>query len=241
MRLGKGGFARISELAKRASVLASTIRHYTEFGLLHPAMDTEGGHRLYDVEVCLKKLRLIQALSRRGKSLPEIREELKRRASILKVLVVDDEEEVLNFIRDIFVLVSRPGQASQPRLATERLSKESTQPKNPSQQAQQPQIELEVARDGFTAGKKYADFFPDLIILDLMLPGMDGFKVCQMIREDPDMAEVKILAITGYDTPEHEQKIRAAGANGYLAKPFAIKEFLGKLQELGILEGKAKT
>ena len=73
-----------------------------------------------------------------------------------------------------------------------------------------------------------------------MLPGVNGFKICQAIHRDSELGPlVKILAITGYDTPENRALILAAGAHAYLAKPFRINEFFDELEKLGMLyEGK---
>jgi len=78
---------------------------------------------------------------------------------------------------------------------------------------------IETAKDGFTAGRKLGEYDPDLVILDLMLPGIDGFGVCRMIREDSALTDVKVLAITGYDSEEMRNKILNCGADDYLAKP----------------------
>src|SRR5262245_52489393 len=61
-----------------------------------------------------------------------------------------------------------------------------------------PQAEIHEAADGFEAGHKIASALPALIILDLRLPGVDGFKVCQTVRADERLKEIKVLAITGY-------------------------------------------
>jgi len=79
--------------------------------------------------------------------------------------------------------------------------------------------ETEMAVDGFEAGAKVFKFKPGLVILDLIMPGMDGFEVCRRIKEDPDTSHIKILALTGYDTKENREKIMKAGADGYMAKP----------------------
>jgi len=81
--------------------------------------------------------------------------------------------------------------------------------------------------DGFRAGQALLEFNPELVILDLMLPGIDGFQVCRSIRGSEKTKQTRILAITGYDSPENREKIFTAGADGYLAKPFEIEE-LGK-------------
>ena len=67
--------------------------------------------------------------------------------------------------------------------------------------------ETEVASDGFEAGRKVVEFKPGLIILDLYMPGMDGFEVCRQIKENSSTSHIKILAITGYDTPENRDRI----------------------------------
>lgn len=79
--------------------------------------------------------------------------------------------------------------------------------------------EVAVASDGFGAGAKVMDFKPDLLVLDLIMPGMDGFEVCSRIKENPRTSEIRVLAVTGYDTEENRARIMKAGADGYLAKP----------------------
>lgn len=78
------------------------------------------------------------------------------------------------------------------------------------------------ATDGFHAGTLTCGCDPDLIILDIMLPGIDGFKVCELIRKQNK--KIKILAITGYPTEENKKKILNSGADAFLPKPFDMKE-----------------
>ena len=80
------------------------------------------------------------------------------------------------------------------------------------------------------------DFTPDLVILDLMLPGVNGFDVCRQIRADPDNAGIRILAVTGYDTPENMKKIMDAGADRYLTKPMDTREIVKAVSQLLKLE-----
>lgn len=94
---------------------------------------------------------------------------------------------------------------------------------------QYPKIELDSAIDGFEAGKKVVNFKPDLVILDLKLPGIDGFEVCRSIRKDEKLKHTKIIAITGYDTAETRKKIFKFGANDYLAKPFDMNKLMKKI------------
>jgi len=78
----------------------------------------------------------------------------------------------------------------------------------------------EIASDGFDAGVKVIAFKPELIILDLLIPGMDGFEVCRRIKEDPITSHIQVLAVTGHDSPENRDRIIAMGADGYMTKPF---------------------
>jgi len=87
----------------------------------------------------------------------------------------------------------------------------------------EPKATIEVAEDGFAAGQKIMDLLPNLVVLDLNLPGLDGFSVCERIRKEKRLANTKILAITGRDTPENKKKILLAGADDYLPKPFDAK------------------
>lgn len=93
-------------------------------------------------------------------------------------------------------------------------------------------IKIDSAMDGFEAGKKAVSFLPDLIILDLKLPGIDGFQVCKNIRNEEKLKNTKILAITGYDTPENKKKILECGADDFLAKPFEMETFINTVKKL---------
>lgn len=75
------------------------------------------------------------------------------------------------------------------------------------------------ANDGFTAGHLVHAFRPDIVLLDLMMPGLDGFQVCRQIKSDAETCHIRVIAMTGYLTPEHHQRIIAAGAECCLDKP----------------------
>jgi len=96
--------------------------------------------------------------------------------------------------------------------------------------------ETETASSGFSAGAKVATFKPGLIILDLLMPDMSGFEVCRLLKGDPDTSNIKILAITGYDTEENRDKIMKAGADDYMTKPLSKDALLGRVA--GLLNGK---
>jgi len=82
------------------------------------------------------------------------------------------------------------------------------------------EIKTETAHDGFDAGRKVLQFDPAIVLLDLKMPGMDGFSVCQQLKDDEATKHIRIIAMTGYYTPENELKILKAGAEACLAKPF---------------------
>ncbi|MCB9754379.1 MAG: response regulator [Myxococcales bacterium] len=85
-------------------------------------------------------------------------------------------------------------------------------------------FEVEVARDAFDAGRLVATFRPQLIFLDLMMPGVDGFEVCSRLKRDVATQHTEVIAITGYYTEANTERILAAGAVACLKKPLDITE-----------------
>ena len=75
------------------------------------------------------------------------------------------------------------------------------------------------AADGFEAGRLVATFRPDVVLLDLRMPGLDGFQVCKTIKADSETAAIVVIAMTGYHTAETESRILECGAVRCLAKP----------------------
>lgn len=92
--------------------------------------------------------------------------------------------------------------------------------------------EIDSADNGFDAGQKIAIQKPDLIILDLKLPGMDGFQVCKLIKSNPALKHSKILAISGYNISEYSKKALESGADDFLPKPFNSEEIKEKISRL---------
>jgi len=88
------------------------------------------------------------------------------------------------------------------------------------------------AATALEAGAKIAQTKPSLIILDLYMPGVDGFEACRIIRSDLKNNNIKILAVTGKGTPEVEEKIRELGADDFLRKPLGKKELINRIQML---------
>ncbi len=73
---------------------------------------------------------------------------------------------------------------------------------------------------------------PDLITLDLMMPGLSGFDLCKLIHEDPRFASVPIMIVSARDDHESKEKAKEVGAKDYLTKPFGVNDLLQKVKEL---------
>jgi len=91
---------------------------------------------------------------------------------------------------------------------------------------------IEAAYDGFQAGRKFFEFKPDFIILDICMPGLDGYQVCSNIRKDPNNKHVKILVISGLSDPQEIKKVMDLGANDYLQKPFSNEILQKKINNI---------
>lgn len=118
---------------------------------------------------------------------------------VQRVLVVDDDRQLNRFLVELVSAWSRRMNAD---------------------------IRVESAYDGFEAGAKVHTFDPDVVLLDLMMPGMDGFEVCRHLKEDSNTCHMRVVAMTGYYTPERVQKILATGADRFLRKPFSNAEVI---------------
>jgi len=81
-------------------------------------------------------------------------------------------------------------------------------------------------------GLKAAQMTPDLILLDFLMPELDGFQVCKVLRESEITAETPIMAVTCLTKEEDIERIFEAGADDYLAKPFKVEQLLEKTSEL---------
>jgi two-component system OmpR family response regulator len=92
--------------------------------------------------------------------------------------------------------------------------------------------EIFQAFDGFEAGSLISKHEPDGIVLDLDLPGLNGFDLCKKIRESSDSQSLKIISISGMDTDEVRQKILSNGANAFFSKPLQLEELYQAIMEL---------
>lgn len=91
---------------------------------------------------------------------------------------------------------------------------------------QQNRTVLDTAFNGFDAGQKVHTFKPDVVLLDLMMPGIKGVEVCQRIKAIPGHDHIRVLAMSGYLTPALEQELLAAGAERCFHKPLDTDQLL---------------
>ncbi len=113
-----------------------------------------------------------------------------------KVLIVDDDEELVELMVDVF---ARDGR-----------------------------FEIKSANNGFDAGMQVREFRPDLVVLDVMLPDINGKEVCQRVRSDDTLESVKIICISGMIEQDKVADIRAAGADDFMQKPFSVDKLLDR-------------
>ena len=117
-----------------------------------------------------------------------------------KVLIVDDDEELVELLSDVFDKDGR--------------------------------FEVKTANNGFDAGMQVREFRPDLVVLDVMLPDINGKEVCQRIRSDETLEAVKIICISGMVEQDKVAELRLAGANDFMHKPFNVDRLLDRACDL---------
>jgi two-component system, OmpR family, response regulator RpaA len=93
-------------------------------------------------------------------------------------------------------------------------------------------FETRVAQNGFDAGMMVKEYHPDLIVLDVMLPDINGKEVCQRVRADDTLEQVKIICISGMVEQDKVADLRAAGADDFLQKPFTVDKLLDRSCDL---------
>ena len=93
-------------------------------------------------------------------------------------------------------------------------------------------FEVRTASCGYDAGILTQQFHPDLIVLDFMLPDINGNVVCETIRSNPELAETKIIAISGLIEEDKIRDLFEAGIDEFIRKPFKISELVGRIGEM---------
>lgn len=90
-------------------------------------------------------------------------------------------------------------------------------------------FEVRVAATGFDAGMMVKDYRPDLIVLDVMLPDINGKEVCHRVRGDSNLEDVRILCISGMIEEDKIHELKLSGADDFLHKPFDIEELIDRM------------
>jgi excisionase family DNA binding protein len=114
-----------------------------------------------------------------------------------KALIVDDDEELVELIRDE---LERDGR-----------------------------FEIRIANNGFDAGMMVREYRPDIIVLDVMLPDINGKEVCQRVRSDSALDDTKIICISGMVEHDKIEELRAAGADDFMQKPFEVDALIDRM------------
>ena len=91
--------------------------------------------------------------------------------------------------------------------------------------------EMVEAHDGAEGVAKATEHKPDLILMDIQMPVMDGYEATRRIKADPALKRIPIIAVTSYALSGDEEKARAAGCDGYVAKPYSPRQMLAKVRE----------
>jgi len=91
---------------------------------------------------------------------------------------------------------------------------------------------VRVANTGEDALAAVGEFGPDLILLDVMMPHMSGYDLCQRVRENPAWQAIKIIMLSAKGRDIEVTKGMAVGADAYVTKPFSTKDLIAKVQEL---------
>ncbi len=90
---------------------------------------------------------------------------------------------------------------------------------------------LSLAKDGAEAIRKVRDFRPDILFLDIMMPEINGYEVCRIIKTDPSLKNTHVIMLTAKGQ-EAEQQGKEVGADEYIIKPFSPMEVLTKIKQI---------
>ena len=93
-------------------------------------------------------------------------------------------------------------------------------------------LDVRSENNGFGAGMMIKEFRPDLIVLDVMLPDINGKEVCRLVRSQKAMDDVQIICISGMVEEDKIQELRDAGANDFMKKPFDVDDLVARICQL---------
>ena len=91
-------------------------------------------------------------------------------------------------------------------------------------------FEIETAGDGLQAMQKVRSFRPELILMDIQIPGSDGLELTRTLKRDPATRHILVIAFTAFAGHGDEARLRTVGCDGYLAKPIDVKTFGAQVQ-----------
>ncbi len=95
-----------------------------------------------------------------------------------------------------------------------------------------PEAIVAVATDGYEALVQVGAFRPDVLVLDIRMPRLDGFEVCRRLKAKKETASIRILAVTAHPEGQVRDQVMACGADDFLEKPFAIEKFRSRVVAL---------
>jgi DNA-binding response OmpR family regulator len=93
-------------------------------------------------------------------------------------------------------------------------------------------FEVRAARNGDEALAAVLEFHPDVVLLDVMMPVKDGYQVAQKIRDDPQLAHMKIIMLTAKGRESEVSKGLAVGADAYVTKPFSTQDLVAQVKRM---------
>ncbi|MFP4302295.1 MAG: response regulator [Alkalispirochaetaceae bacterium] len=183
------------EVANICGVVNQTAINWIKDGHLKAFRTPGRQYRVYAEE-------LARFLHSRGMKMPEeLQKVLADQVAIENVLIVDDDRDLNDLIKQFL-------------------------------EKRFPDYSVSQAFDGFEAGKSLAEAKPDIVLLDIDLPGVDGNKLCRSIKEDEGLAAPIVVAISGLDDPNVQERIMGEGADAFLAKPLDLEKLPQLFDEL---------
>jgi two-component system cell cycle response regulator DivK len=93
-------------------------------------------------------------------------------------------------------------------------------------------FEVEPVRDGREALERAREFEPELVIMDIQMPHISGLELIEQMKQEEALAPVPVLAVTAYAAKGDEERIRDAGAEGYVSKPISVMKFVEAVRAL---------
>jgi len=176
------------EVANICGVVNQTAINWIKNNHLKAFTTPGGQYRIYAED-------LLEFLKFRGMRIPEELLQISRDEEKEKILIVDDDADLNNLLKEI---LSR----------------------------KLPQYDLFQAFDGFEAGKQLSEQKPGIVILDLDLPGIDGYKLCRRIKTAEEIGKPLVISVSGLDEEEAKEQILREGADAFIPKPVDFEKLI---------------